>query len=157
MPLTAELIQATVRTHKVSLFCASCSKYWAARAQSIPGHACTSVAVPSCGSPLAGGDFHDYDGPITDSERWCFVCGDGSTKVVRAAGKSKSFGVCGAHLPLVLSLQPTMGEAPLLEVHVGRFVLAETLVRRPKPSALVREMMATQEEWDYDDMKRGRG
>lgn len=154
---TAEQVEREARKHKLSIFCASCTRYWDARDRGIPGVQCASVAEPRCGSPLAGGEFHDYKGPITDFSRWCFVCGHPASQGIQAAGKQRVFGVCDQHLPFVLRLKPEGAEAPFLVVRTPEIVPVETLIRPPKPSALVRAMQAAQEEWDYEDRKRGRG
>lgn len=154
---SAEQVEHEVRKHKLSIFCASCTRYWDARDRGVPGVQCASVSEPRCGSPLAGGEFHDYHGPITDYSRWCFVCGLPATKGIQAVSKTRVFGVCALHLPLVLRLKPEGIDAPFLVVRTPDVVPVEMLIRRPKPSALVRAMQATQEEWDYEARKRGGG
>jgi hypothetical protein len=157
MSLRVEDVQRVVREHKLSVFCASCTRYWEARERGIPGHRCTSTAEPACCSPLAGGEFGDYQGPITDTARWCFVCGAPEQAGVHAAGKAKVFGVCAAHLRLALQLQPEGKEAPFLLVRThAELVPAESLRRQPKPSRLAQTMRATQEEWDHE-MRKHRG
>lgn len=155
---SAARVQAEARAHRLSIFCASCDRYWDARDRGVPGTACASAATdPRCGSPLAGGEFHDYRGPITDFGRWCFVCGLPATQGIQAAGTRRVFGICDGHLPFVLRLKPEGAAAPLLVVRTPELVPVEALIRPPQPSALVRAMRATQEEWDHLDAKRGRG
>ena len=153
---TAEQVEREARKNKLSIFCASCTRYWDARDRGVPGAQCMSTAMPKCCSPLAGGEFHDYHGPITDFARWCFVCGAPSHQGVQAAGKHRLFGVCAAHLAFISRLKPAEGEAAFLVVRTPHaLVPVEALVRPAKPSALVREMLATQEEWDHEARKRG--
>ena len=64
----------------LSPICATCNKYWKAREQNVPDGRC--LAVDGCGGPLVGDDFHEYEGPMTDFSRWCFVCGEDAHAVV---------------------------------------------------------------------------
>lgn len=149
-------IKEAQQRYKLPIYCASCTKFWRARDLGIPAPGCLGT---SCGSPMGGHLFEQYEGPISDTERWCLICGNPSDKLVGLAGRPKFFGVCALHLPFVVRLAP---KDPLLESRVPMVVkdrtgieVAEKLVEHPKSSGLVREMQATQEEWDYEDRKRG--
>ncbi len=86
----------------VSAVCSTCTLYWRGREQGIPGHQC--LATDDCGSPLRGGNFHEYVGPITDLSRWCFVCGCEATHGVKT--ESNSVGICKNHVRLLTELRP---------------------------------------------------
>lgn len=89
----------------LSVYCSSCKKYWAAREQGVPGDQCLSRE--RCGSPIAGDDFHEYDGPITDYMRFCFVCGAGTPRYgAQVEGKQRIIGVCAKHVRMLEELEP---------------------------------------------------
>jgi len=113
----------------VSLLCATCDHYVAARVAGLPGDACGRVG---CVGPFGGGEFPDYQGPIEDPSRWCIACGAESVRGVRVAGGTKTFGLCGSHVALAHDALPASGASPLLEVVSPTFVPAE-LVRRVPP------------------------
>jgi hypothetical protein len=154
MPLDVIEVQRLVRGKGVSIFCASCSKYQEGRARGLPGHRCTSVSIPACGSPLAGSAFPDYDGPITETDRWCFMCGEPATVGISTPRHQKVFGLCETHVAKASGIIPTGETAPpvVLMHRQGVELLGAAIVR---PSPLVREMLATQEEWDHEAKKRG--
>jgi hypothetical protein len=95
----------------LSCVCATCAKYWEARDRGIPEPRCT--AKDGCGSPLKGDDFHEYDGPITAFERWCFVCGAESKYGVQPKDKSRIIGVCAEHVKWMDSLKPVDLASPI--------------------------------------------
>jgi len=89
----------------LSIYCASCKLYWRAREQGVLGDQC--LCKDKCGSPIAGDDFHEYDGPITDYMRFCFVCGAGDPRYgVGVEGKKKIIGVCVNHVRMIEELEP---------------------------------------------------
>ena len=89
----------------LSAVCATCRKYWEGRDKGLPGTRCTSRS--RCGSPLAGDDFHEYDGLMgTALDSWCFVCGVKSDYGVRVKGHVRVIGICKAHLPMLRELRP---------------------------------------------------
>lgn len=88
----------------LSIVCATCKHYWKARDTGVPGDKCLSKKP--CSSPLGGGDFREYDGPITDLTRWCFVCGDSSNYAVSCGESFRPVGVCSTHLSYFLTLEP---------------------------------------------------
>lgn len=87
----------------LSVVCATCSKYWRARDVGMPEPSC--LAKDGCGSPLKGGDFHEYEGPISDFGRWCFVCGEEASHGVRVSGRVRSVGMCNRHLSYLTELR----------------------------------------------------
>jgi hypothetical protein len=121
--MNTALVQALVAKHKLSIFCASCRRYWDARLAGVPGHAC--LIAGACGSPLVGDDFGQYDGPITDRARWCFVCGEAADLVVEAVGK-RACGLCRAHAHVTHSLQSWSPEA---------------VAAQPRPSARMQALL----------------
>jgi len=88
----------------VSAVCATCKKYWKGRELGLPGDTCTSKT--GCGSPFANDDFHDYEGPMTDFSRFCWVCAGESEHRVRSAVKSRVFGLCAEHVSMMEELEP---------------------------------------------------
>lgn len=92
-------IRQAILKDKLSAICATCERYWEAKAQNKEGLFCTSPN--GCGGPLRGSHFPDYKGPITDFSRWCFVCGEDPTYGIRALNSSSQrvFGMCDQHPP----------------------------------------------------------
>lgn len=89
----------------LSAVCATCDRYWEPKTRGVLGDQCG--AKDGCCSPLGGGDFHEYVGPISDLSRWCFVCGSDATRGARARGRARVIGVCEDHVKLFLKLRPT--------------------------------------------------
>lgn len=118
MPLDSHLVEAAVKSG-LSAVCATCQRYWEGRERGLPEPRCTSKS--GCGSPLAGGDFHEYSGPITEFDRWCFVCAGEAKYGVRAREKRKLFGVCETHVRLLHDLKPMNAEVadPVLRSALG--------------------------------------
>ena len=102
MPIGPQDVAAAVG-RGLSIICATCQKYWQARDNQVPGDRCTSSG--GCGSPIAGDTFHEYDGPITQFDRWCFVCGDIATHALRVKTHVRVIGCCERHLELVKTLK----------------------------------------------------
>lgn len=108
----------------VSIVCATCKKYWEGREKGLPEPRCT-VVLP-CGSPFAALTFPEYDGPISDFTRWCFVCGARATKGVKVREEPRVVGMCDAHVRLLGELEPVSlklnGNAlvDIIDRHVGR-------------------------------------
>lgn len=131
----------------LSTVCATCTKYHRAKAQGLD----KCLAVDGCGSPIIGDTFHEYDGPITDFLRFCFVCGGPAAKGVRVKGHCRAIGVCGQHVDYVVTMAPKM-TSPQLHLPVAppegsRVILskegeikAEDL--RPKEQKTLGSMMA---------------
>jgi hypothetical protein len=88
----------------VSVICATCRRYWEGRERDLPEPKC--LVQSPCGSPLAGLAFPQYDGPITDFSRWCFVCGETAEVGVTAPGSDVVFGMCSTHVRMVGTVQP---------------------------------------------------
>jgi hypothetical protein len=117
----------------LSIVCATCKRYWEGRDQGLPEPQCTTKTP--CGSPLAGMAFPNYDGPITDFTRWCFVCGQGATHVLQAPGEARQIGVCDEHVNMREEVKPvgvTAAAVPLLIDASGR----ELPVAPPPPKTL---------------------
>lgn len=88
----------------VSIVCATCKRYWEGREKGLPEPKCTTKS--SCGSPFAGMTFPQYDGPITDFARWCFVCGTTSDYGVRVQDSDRTIGMCRDHIRMLEELEP---------------------------------------------------
>lgn len=95
---------ATAVTGGLSIVCSTCKRYWEGRDKGLPEPKCT--AVDGCGSPLIGDDFHEYDGPISDLARWCFVCGSESKFGIRVGTRPRITGVCKEHAKWLGELIP---------------------------------------------------
>jgi len=109
MPLTQDKIAIAV-AQGLSVICATCEKYWQARDLKIPDNRCLSQ--DSCGSPIAGDVFHEYRGPMTQFDRWCFVCGADATHAIRVDNSVRVVGCCGNHVDTVRNLKAAGKRAP---------------------------------------------
>jgi hypothetical protein len=89
----------------LSIVCATCERYHEARDRDIPGDTC--LAVEGCGSPIAGDVFHEYKGPMTRFDKFCFVCGNEATHAVRVDNHVRVVGLCEPHVSFVKKLKPT--------------------------------------------------
>lgn len=98
----------------LSMVCSLCTKYWDARDLGVPDGKC--LAVDGCGSPIAGDVFHEFNGPITNFEKFCFVCGDRATHGIRVDTHVRVIGCCKAHVELVKNLRPEGKQAPLVSI-----------------------------------------
>lgn len=134
MPLDPYLVEAAVRSG-LSAVCATCRRYWEGRERGLPEPRCTSKT--GCGSPLAGGDFHEYDGPLVEFDRWCFVCSADARYGVRARDKRRVFGVCEKHVRLLHDLKPTNSVVadPVLKSDGRELLAADLLPARRKSLA----------------------
>lgn len=94
----------------LSIVCATCEKYWEARDRGVPDDRC--LAVDGCGSPIAGDVFHEYRGPMTQFDQFCFRCGDRATHAVRVDNSVRVIGVCSAHVEMIKTLKPEGKRAP---------------------------------------------
>lgn len=102
MPLNAQEVALAV-SRGLSVVCSTCEKYWAAREAQVPGDRC--FAVDGCGSPIAGDVFHEYRGPMSRFDRFCFVCGDKATHAVRVDNSARVIGCCAGHVEMVKTLK----------------------------------------------------
>ena len=120
----------------LSAVCATCTRYWEGRDQRLPEPKCT--AKEDCASPLGGGDFHEYVGPLTDFEQWCFRCGSASDYVVVLAARDRRrMGVCRNHVSMFNELQPLTGDAARVFLRgMGSFVRPEDLLPRRRKSLI---------------------
>ena len=88
----------------LSIVCATCARYWEGREQGLPEPKCT--VMKPCGSPLARLTFPEYEGPITDFTRWCFVCGEKASLGVRVREEPRVIGMCKAHVRMLEEVEP---------------------------------------------------
>jgi hypothetical protein len=88
----------------LSAVCAVCENYWIARDKNLPDGKCLSVN--NCGSPISGDTFHEYKGPMTQFDSFCFACGNKSTHALRVSGHVRVIGACAVHVDLVKRLKP---------------------------------------------------
>lgn len=84
---------------------------------------------------MAGHAFEEYDGPMREWTRWCFVCGDSSTHAMRVESSGQLFGICRTHLEYAHSLRavgvPSLSGAKIAP-RGGGLVPVEQLVSRPR-------------------------
>lgn len=135
MPLDPLLVEATIKSG-LSAVCATCTKYWRGREQGLPEPQCT--ATTKCGSPLASDDFHEYEGPLQQFERFCFVCAAPSKYGITVHGRVRVIGVCRTHITMLVNVQPTT-EAPqahktIVKTDSGIETTPEQTVPKSKPS-----------------------
>jgi hypothetical protein len=109
MPLNPVKVALAV-SRGLSAVCSTCEKYWDARDKGVPGDVC--LATDGCGSPIAGDVFHEYRGPMTQFDRFCFACGNQATHAVRVDMYVRVIGVCEQHVNLVQTLKPEGKRAP---------------------------------------------
>ena len=95
---------ATAVSRGLSIVCATCEKYWDARDKGIEDDKC--LAVDGCGGPMAGDVFHEYKGPMTAFDRFCFVCGESATHAIRVKDLVRVIGCCARHTELVGQITP---------------------------------------------------
>ena len=133
MPLDPFLVEAAVKSG-LSSVCATCRKYWEGREKGLPEPRCT--AVSKCGSPLAGDDFHEYDGPMKEFDRWCFVCAQPSKYGIAVRDHKRVIGVCETHVRVLADLKPVDANvlSPVLKSASGRSLLPEDVLPKRKPS-----------------------
>lgn len=112
--------------------CATCKRFHEGKEFGL--ERCT--AREGCGSPIVGDTFHEYEGPLTDFLRFCFVCGDPPTKGLKVAGHTRMVGACQKHYKYVMEMAPTKPGPRRLPL-VPRLIVSDDrteLVRDPKPA-----------------------
>jgi hypothetical protein len=137
----------------LSAVCATCERYWAAQER----HLDRCLATSGCCSPLGGGTFPEYQGPLNDEafKQFCFVCGEKSFRAVRVGQSKRLVGVCRDHLVLFQKLQPVGKPAP----HVTDLTTAvddrpvEALL--PKPRKTLAAAIAEADAYLDEQEKRG--
>jgi hypothetical protein len=132
----------------LSMVCATCAKWQAAHEKGLE----KCLAQDGCGSPIVGDTFHEYDGPITDFLRFCFVCGNPATKGIRVHGHVRLIGACDKHVEYVAQLAPT---APPPERDLLRTILSpegEGLAEKlliPKPKRTLAQALVEMEKGTF--------
>lgn len=114
MTLDPEKVSIAIKSG-LSAVCATCSNYWEARDKGIPGDKC--LAVNGCGSPIAGDVFHEYRGPMTHFDKFCFVCAADATHAIRVRGNTRLIGCCSEHVDLVKTLKPKGKNSARITIH----------------------------------------
>lgn len=156
MPISLQMMQAAASSG-LSVVCATCENYWNAREKGIVGDRCLSKS--NCGSPFAGGTFHEYRGALTDDRfaACCFVCGDAATHRIKRPN-ARSIGICLTHLAWMSD--PTMRDPVPAKItdKVERNYLgldAADLAGRklPPEQSLMGVILKTEKEWADQDGK----
>lgn len=141
----------------LSTVCATCPRYWEGRDLNLPGDRCTSRTP--CGSPLAGDDFHEYAGPMTAFDQWCFICGEPPAGVIAKPGSHRRFGVCEKHKRMLPTLKPTNMQLPQEAqalVNIGGGVEKTLATLFPPRKKTVWERIAeTEAEFEKIDAEKG--
>ena len=106
MPLDPVKIAQAVASG-LSIVCSTCQNYWNAA-----DRGASSCQERSCGSPISGDVFHKYSGPMSQFDRFCFVCGNQATNAIRVGSLVRVIGCCHEHVKLVQTLKPSMKEGP---------------------------------------------
>lgn len=153
MPVNPFKVALAVQ-HGLSTVCATCQRYWEARDKGVPDDRCTSTT--NCGSPLAGDDFHDYDGPIVDFSQWCFICGEEPSCFLEKPGSKRVFGVCDKHKYVLASLTPVGMDRtrdPLVVRLGGARKLASEVAQRKK--SVFERIEETEREFEKERERRG--
>jgi hypothetical protein len=140
----------------VSPVCATCKRYVEGRERGLPRPKCTTRT--SCGSPIAGDTFTQYEGPITDFTKFCFVCSNEADKAIRVGERERMIGVCNAHLHYLdshyASKESEVNRLLTVIDGGGRRDLLQVLPKIKK-SGLKQAMEDTEEEWAHEDKKLG--
>ncbi len=112
MPLDLNKVKSLV-ADGLSPVCATCSRYWEGRERGLAAPLCT--AARPCGGPVAGMDFPEYDGPITNFEKQCFVCGSTATLGIKLPTRERVVGICKPHVGVLdrLIAQGISEQAPI--------------------------------------------
>jgi hypothetical protein len=147
---------AFARANGLSFVCSLCVKYWRARDSGVPGDQC--LAVDGCGSPIAGDDFHEYEGPISPMEKWCFVCGEKPCYGIKYPARPRVLAICERHVPLLAQLQPVrrVGIPLLIDVRDpehGSRTIAQVL--GPPPKSLAAAIVKAEAEIAKDQERKG--
>lgn len=108
------------------------------------------MARKPCRSPLDGGDYPEYVGPVQDFARWCFICGDPVSCVIQHRGSPRLFGVCAGHRKL-LPKMATEAESSILNLN-GQSRLLSSF--QPKKS-IFEVISETEAEFQRRDRERG--
>lgn len=155
MPLNVVKVAQAIQSG-LSTVCATCSKYWEGRERGLPGDTCT--AKSPCGSPLAGDDFHEYDGPMAAFDQFCFVCGGDVVALINKRGSLRRFGLCAKHKQIVPNLKPVNMVRPFEQALVvngdGQVKLLDKLLPPRKPTVFER-IEQTEAEFRKRDIERG--
>lgn len=145
MPLDPKQV-ALAMSSGLSFVCATCTKYWRARALGIPGQDClAAVTATPCAGPLAGLDYPAYEGPLAEFERFCFVCSRSAVSGLRARGSPRVFGVCERHGPEWLRRTKPVGAAVVQSAALstgGAFIELSRIPIRKTPEEHMEEVGA---------------
>lgn len=137
----------------LSPVCATCTKFWDARERNVPDGKC--LAVDGCGGPLSGDDFHEYDGPITDFTRWCFMCGADSKFAIQADGRVRQIGICENHVRTLAELRPMSkpGLHPKYVVKSNNGTLTIREIVAPEKKSLFKAIQEVEDHYTKKDGK----
>lgn len=118
MPLDAAQIGA-FRAQGYSYACAMCERLHEGLRRGVDG--CTGSR---CAGPMAGGDFPEYQGPLTHDmmARICFVCGQDAAFRLKpkTSHVTKTLGICQDHQGLLGAMKPRDNDAPPVEARFAR-------------------------------------
>ena len=144
MPISERGIREAM-ARRVSCICATCERYWEARDRGIPNDQCMSAG--ECGSPIAGDSFSQYKGPMTQFDRWCFVCAAEAEFGVKPIDHSRVVGVCRDHIRLIDDLVPVGVDSSNRVVSVQSPKGVVLLKDIPKKKTLGEVIRETEKTW----------
>jgi hypothetical protein len=105
------------------------------------------MAAGRCGSPIAGDDFREYKGLITQFDRWCFVCAAEADFGVKPSDRERVIGVCRNHIRLIDDLIPVGKDSEDRSIHIQSPKGLVLLKDIPKKKTLGEVMLETEQNW----------
>lgn len=101
-----------------SFVCAMCHRYWRGKEIREQGQKIRAVVVgqrctaqENCGSPIVGDVFHLYEGPLTNFEKYCFVCGSPARYGIKVRELLRKIGVCENHVKIMEEVKGARNES----------------------------------------------
>ena len=148
--LISERVDEVLR-QGVSPVCATCNKFWLARENGVPFPSC--LVEKPCGSPISGDTFTHYEGPLTDFDRFCFICARDSDQVVSLAGKERKLGICRDHVVLLGQLEAQYKTEVLILVGAGGRE-SPLIQLSPRKKGLFQAIAETEAEFQAEEQRK---
>lgn len=139
-------ISKEIKEQKISVVCSTCDKYWDARNRNIPAPKCMSTS--NCASPIGGGTFHEYEGPMPSFEMFCIICGEFPHAHLLVGKSLKKFAICKEHLDFARTLSPMH-----IDDHedLNRFVLKDGVIKKLNETDIYQKKTLIQKMEDADE------
>lgn len=148
MPVPVDHARALV-AQGLAFVCSLCERFWEGRDQGLS--VCTAVA--GCRGPIGGGAFHEYKGPLTNLESWCFRCGTSATATIEVPGGVQRIGVCRVHLKDLPNWASEIPSNKVLVIHNAGLVSVHNLTRKQAPPRKT-PVLDILREFEEDSKKR---